>query len=550
MRDLARILVLWRGRAAGLLLGAVAFLASLGLALLLLGASGGRIADTLAGVGVVGIAVAGLRWVGLARVVMRYLERLTTHNATFRALADLRVWFFRGLAVRAAGGLGFRRAGDMLSRLVNDVEALDGLYLRIILPLAGACLAVPVLLYAIPAGSAVARSHGLIWTVGGLCAIAAFVLPWLAARGALANGARLARANAGLRVAALDAITGLREVRAYGAEERVAGIVAAREGELFAAQEAVVRRGALVSAGCFICTQAIFILLLAGAVPAAPAEGIAALFLAVGVFEALGGLPRAGVLAGEAAAAARRVLAAAEGPVAYPEPVAQSAACLGSALRFEQISFRWQPDRALVLDGLSMDIPEGARVAVLGPSGCGKSTLAALALRVAAPDQGRVLLGGADIAGLGSTEVRRTISFLSQATHLFDDSIRNNLLLGLPGASDAQLWAALDQAAIGDVVRGLPEQLDAWVGEGGARFSGGQGRRLALARALLSSAPILLLDEPCAGLDAQTERAFLATLNEVAPGRTVILIAHRLTGVERLDRIWRMSGGRAVAATG
>jgi ATP-binding cassette subfamily C protein CydC len=133
---------------------------------------------------------------------------------------------------------------------------------------------------------------------------------------------------------------------------------------------------------------------------------------------------------------------------------------------------------------------------------------------------------------------------------LFNDTLRENLLLARPSATDAELWAALDAARIGDLVRGLPEQLDSWVGEAGARFSGGQGRRLVLARALLSPAPILILDEPCAGLDSETEQAFLATLNEVAAGRSVLLIVHRLTGVEKLDRIYRLSNGHAVAATG
>jgi len=195
-----------------------------------------------------------------------------------------------------------------------------------------------------------------------------------------------------------------------------------------------------------------------------------------------------------------------------------------------------------------LEIPSGSRVALVGPSGSGKSTLAALALRLADPESGRVLLGGANVTGLRTSDLHSRIGWLSQATHLFDDTIRRNLLLARPDADDAALWAALDAARIADVVRNLPDGLNSWVGEGGARLSGGEGRRLALARALLSPAPILILDEPAAGLDAETERAFLTTLNEVAAGRTVILIAHRLTGVERLDRIWRLSGGRAVAA--
>ena len=275
-----------------------------------------------------------------------------------------------------------------------------------------------------------------------------------------------------------------------------------------------------------------------------PAGAVAAAFLVLAAFEAVGGLPRAGALAGHAAAAAHRVLEAADAPVAVPDPAAPKPIPAGFALRFEAVHFGWRPDLPAVFRGLTLEVPQGARVALLGPSGAGKSTLAALALKVAAPGEGRIRLGGVDIAELTAGEVHARIGWLSQATHLFDDTIRANLLLTRPDADDAALWAALDAAQIGDVVRALPDGLDTWVGEGGARFSGGQGRRLALARALLSPAPILILDEPCAGLDATTERAFLATLNEVGSGRTVILITHRLVGVERLDRIWRLSGGR------
>jgi ATP-binding cassette subfamily C protein CydC len=321
----------------------------------------------------------------------------------------------------------------------------------------------------------------------------------------------------------------------------------AREAALLTAQHALAKRTALATVGAFLCGQAaiLAVLLAAGANPAA---AVAAAFLVLAAFEAVGGLPRAGALAGHAAAAAHRVLAAADAPVPVPDPAAPKPIPARFALRFEAVHYRWRPDLPPVFRGLTMEVPQGTRVALLGPSGAGKSTLAALALKVAAPTQGRILLGGVDIADLTASELRARIGWLSQATHLFDDTIRANLLLAQPHADDAALWAALDGAQIGDVVRALPDGLETWVGEGGARFSGGQGRRLVLARTLLSPAPILILDEPCSGLDATTERAFLATLNDVAPGRTIIMIAHRLVGIERLDRIWRLSNGQAVAA--
>ena len=537
-RDLLRILGLWRGRAVWLVAGVLVSLAGLAASVGLMAASGAMIGSVALGAMLGGPLL--LRGLGIARVLLRYAERMVTHDAMFRALSDLRVWFFRCLARGSAGGLGFRRAGDLLARLVGDIEALDGLYLRILVPLAGACLLLPVLVIVIGRDAPL-----LAAAIGGLFLLAGFVLPWFSARAAQDAGDRLARASGGLRIAALDALTGLREVRAFAAEGRMLALVQAREASLLAAQHALAGRTALASAGAFLCGQAAMLAVLVD-----PTASVVAAFLVVAGFEAIGGLPRAGALLGHAAAAARRVLEAADAPVPVPDPAVLAPMPSGTRLRFDCVGFRWQPDRPLVFDGLTLDIPRGARVALLGPSGVGKSTLAALALKVAAPLSGRVLLGETDIASLAADSVRARIGWLSQATHLFDDTIRNNLLLARPEATEAELWAALQAARIAEVVRALPDGLDTWVGEGGARFSGGQGRRLALARALLSTAPILILDEPCAGLDAATEREFLGVLNDTAEGRTVILITHRLTGVERLDRIFRLSGGKAVAAAG
>lgn len=542
MTPLWTILGLWRTRAdwllAGLVVALLALLAGIGLMAL----SGFML------VGGAVLAAPALRGLGVARVVLRYAERLITHAATFRALADLRVWFFRGLARGAGGGLGFRRAGDMLSRLVNDVEALDGLYLRILLPLAAALLLGPLL--GLLLGLLIAPvSWVLACVVVAIFFVAALLVPWIAARGSLAAGGRLSEAGSALRVAALDALGGRREVRAFGAEGRMLALVQGREATLLAAQHALAARSAWAGAGAFLCGQAaILAALLAGI--GGDGSVVVAVFLVLAAFEATGGLPRAGVLAGHAAAAAGRVLEAACKAPAVPEPITPSGQPVGFGLRFDGVHFGWLAGGPALFNGLSLEVPEGARVALLGPSGAGKSSLAALALRQMAPWQGTVRLGGVDLANLPAASVQARIGWLAQATHLFDDTIRNNLLLARPDAEEPALWAALEAARIAEMVRGLPDGLDTWVGEGGARFSGGQGRRLALARTLLSPARILILDEPCAGLDAATEREFLQILNEAVSGRSVILIAHRLTGVERLDRIYRLSGGRAVAAAG
>lgn len=559
MRNLLRILGVWRGQrgvlAAGLAVSLLSVAAGLALAV-----SAGALAfapERAGGAGAVGIVAllllpAVLRGLGVSRVVLRYLERLATHAATFQALAALRVWLFRGLAVRSAGGLGLLRSGDALARLVGDVESLDGLYLRILVPGAAAVLILPVLGVVLGEGS-----PGIALAVCGLFVLAAFLLPWAAGAASVNAGAQLAVASGGLRTASLDVFDGLREVRAYGAEGRMLALVQSREAALLQAQRGVARSAALAQAGALACGQlALLAVLLLPAAQAAQfqaaqfqaAQFVTAVFLTLAAFEVVAGMPRAGVLAGSAAGAAARLLAIRDAPAAVADPQAPAALPPGTAIRFEGVGFRWQADRPAVLDGVTLDIPAGSRVAVLGPSGSGKSTLASLLLRVVAPDKGRILLGGVDLARLSAAAVRSRMAWLSQGTHLFSDTIRDNLRLALPEATDAEMWQALEQAQIAELVRTLPGGLDAWVGQGGTQVSGGQARRLELARALLSRAPILILDEPATGLDAETERAFLATLNDVAPGRTVVLIVHRLIGIERLDRIYRISAGRAVAA--
>lgn len=532
---LFRIFGLWRSRFGLLGWGLGLSLATLAAGVALMAFSGSVVAGALFG------AALWLRIAGPSRVLLRYLERLVTHAGTFRALADLRVWFFRGLAARAAGGLGFRRAGDVLSRIVGDVEALDGLYLRILVPLAGAIFLVPI-------SSILAARLGFStgFAVAILFAAASFIMPFAAFRAARSAGGALALASSGLRIAALDALGGLREVRAFGAEGRMTALVAARENVLIGAQRGLARRTAWANAASLACGQlAVLSVLLASG--ASPVLAVATVFLVSAAFEPIAGLPRAGVMAATAAAAAARVLDMADGAHPIPDPAAPKPVPPHPGLRFAGVHFAWD-NGAPVFSGLTLEVPSGSRVAVLGPSGAGKSTLAALALKVAVPQSGKIFVGGTDTAELAAADIHKTIAWLGQTTHLFSDTIRANLLLGRPDATDAELWDALDRAAIGETVRNLPEKLETWLGEGGANFSGGQGRRIALARTLLSHAPTLILDEPCAGLDADTERDFLTTLFAQTTGKTVILIAHRLTGVEKLDRIWRLSSGHAVAA--
>ncbi|MBL6077335.1 thiol reductant ABC exporter subunit CydC [Belnapia sp. T18] len=543
--DLLRILGLWRARrgwlAAGL--GVTILSALIGAALLAL--AGQAVADALGGAAVAAAVSFFLLkpLIGL-RPAARWAERMVSHAATFRALADTRVWFFRRLAERLPAGIGLRRSGDLLGRLVADVEALDGLYLKVMVPVAAA-LALVLVVVALLAG------HPLLAAAVALPLALALALPFLLAPGAARAAAEAAAAQGRLRAAAVDPLIGIEDTLAANAEGRAGAALAEETRKLGRAQRRLAGRAALAGAAGTVLGQAALLAALAwGLGGGAPGMTVLALFLVLATAETVGVLPRAGTALAAAAAGARRLLEAADAPPPLTEPAQPADLPTGHAIRIEGLCFAWEPDRPPVFDGLDLDLPEGTRLALLGPSGIGKSSLAALLLKLAAPQAGRITLGGTDLASLAAEDVRRRIACLSQDARLFDDSIAANLRIAAPLAPEAALWRALDRAGIGTLVRALPEGLETRCGEGGARFSGGQARRLALARVLLSAAPVLILDEPTAGLDAETERAFLETLEEVTAGRTVILIAHRLTGVERTTRIIRLAGGRALPAAG
>ncbi len=540
--DLSRVLSLWHSRRLWLWGGAgVAVLAMLA-GLALLGLAGQGAAAALAGGSV--LALLWLRPLILLRPALRWAERMVTHAATFRALADTRVWFFQRLAERLPAGLGLNRAGDLLGRMVTDVEALDGLYLRALVPAAAA-------LAAVLAVAVVLAGAPVLALILGLPLLLALLLPLLLAPAAARDGTALAEAQGALRAAVVDPLTGLEDTLAANAEPRALAAVDQAGATLVRAQHALHWRTALAGAGGGLLAQGALLGALAwGLAGGQVALAIAALFLALAAAEPLGAMPRAGAALASAAASARRLFQAADQAPPVPDPRGLPMQPEGFSLSLKGVEFRWSPDRPPVLQGLDLELPEGSRIAILGQSGAGKSSLAALLLKLAEPQAGSITLGGTDLATLPGADVRRRVTCLTQQARLFDDTIAANLRIAAPLAPDAALWRALDRAGIAELVHALPDGLQTQCGEGGARFSGGQARRIALARVLLSAAPILILDEPTAGLDAATERAFLSTLEHNTEGRTVILITHRLTGVEKPQRVLRLAGGRLLTAAG
>lgn len=533
--------------AAALALALITLAAGTGL----LGVSGWFITSAaLAGAGVAFNLFAPsalVRGLSMVRIVSRYSERLVGHDVTLRLLADLRVWLFDRLVPLAPGRLAGLRGGDLVSRLTGDVDALDTVFLQAIVPLATTLLLATVLAivfwFALP-------SAALALVVGVM--LATLVVPaWLVWR-SLAPGQAQVQAQAAMRATVLDCIEGHADLTALGVTD---GALQGFAGAAHDASRARLRQASITADGLAavqVVSGLCVLTLLALGLPALAAgtlngPWLAGMLLAtVGLFETTGPIARGAARLGAAVAAARRMLALAEMHPAVSDPVAAMPLPGDGALTFEDVVFAHGAGRP-VLSGLTMQVAPGERVAIVGPSGIGKSTLLNLALRIEDPQQGQVRFGGIDLRDARQAELHQRIAVLGQDAPVFLGTIRANLQIGAPLASDDDLWRVLDAARLGTHVRQLPQGLDTWTGEGGYTLSAGQARRLCLARALLSPAPVLALDEPTAGLDRATELEFLTDLAVATAGRTVLLVTHAQIPDGTVDRILRLEGGRIAA---
>ncbi|KUN24363.1 ABC transporter [Streptomyces antibioticus] len=494
------------------------------------------------------VAVTATRAFGIGRAVFRYAERLVSHDAVLRMLADTRVAVYRRLERLAPAGLRQTRRGDLLSRLVADVDALQDYWLRWLLP-AGAALAVSAASVGFTAW--LLPEAGAALAVGLLAAGAGVPL----VTGAVARRAerRLAPARGVLATRVTDLLTGT-------AELAVAGALPARTAEAREADGALTRiasRGATATAlgdglTALVSGLTVAATALAGAqaVAAGRLGGVAmavVVLTPLAAFEAVLGLPLAVQYRQRVRKSAERVYEVLDAPEPVREP---ERPCEAPASPFpvvvKGLSARYAGQERDALAGLDLTVTEGRRIAVVGPSGSGKTTLAQVLLRFLDAQAGSYTLGGVDAYGLDGDDVRRFVGLCAQDAHLFDSSLRENLLLAQKAATDADLRDALRRARLLDWVDGLPDGLDTLVGEHGARLSGGQRQRLALARALLADFPVLVLDEPAEHLDLPTADALTADLLAATEGRTTLLITHRLAGLEAVDEIVVLDEGRVV----
>ncbi|HUJ07939.1 MAG TPA: thiol reductant ABC exporter subunit CydC [Streptosporangiaceae bacterium] len=538
---LLRLLALARPMRWQLALAVAAGAAATGAAVTLLAVSGFLLARASQHPNIVAISIAvvAVRALGITRGFARYAERLASHDVAFRVLADVRVAIYSRLERLAPAGLAAFRSGDLLARLVSDVDATQDLFIRGMAPPAAAAL---VGAGATAAGLALLVPAGLLLGVGLL--LAGVAAPLITAAVARRSAAAAAPARGELGSCFTDMLAGAAELHVFGAQAQALGKVADADRTL----TRLARRSATASAvGTGLTTLAAGLTVWGVLVVGVAAVGAGTLgrvplavvtLTALAAFEAVNGLPGAAIQIGQARTSAARIAAVLDAPDPVTEPTAPRTAPTGPiTVRLTGVSARYAPGAPLALDGVDLDLLPGRRVALVGPTGAGKSTVASVLLRFTDLASGTATLNGLPLADFAADDVRALIGGCPQDPYLFDTTIRENLKLARPGASDDELADATGRAMLMDWIASLPAGMDTPVGAHGVAVSGGERQRIALARALLADPALLILDEPTAHLPADQRLALTADLLAATAGRSTLLITHDPAGLEQVDEI-------------
>lgn len=531
----------------GVVLAIITLLASIGLLTL-----SGWFLSASAVVGVAGVysfnymlPAAGVRGAAITRTAGRYFERLVSHDATFRVLAHLRVYTFSKVLPLSPSGIARFRQGELLNRLVADVDTLDHLYLRVISPLAGALVVILV----VAVGLSV-LDVTLALTLGGIMLLTVLLLPPLFYRAGKSTGEALTALRAQYRQQLTAWLIGHAELTIFNAASRYRDALDSTESEWQEAQRRQAGLTAISQAVMMLISGMTVVLMLwmaAGGVGGNTAPGaLIALFVfcALAAFEALAPVTGAFQHLGQVIASALRVTQLTEQQPDVTFSDATMSAPEQAAVTFDKVSFRYSQQAQPALNQVSLTIQAGERVALLGRTGCGKSTLLQLLTRAWDPQQGEITLAGLPLTQYSESALRASMSVVPQRVHLFSATLRDNLLLAAPQASDARLASTLTQVGLEKLLE--DGGLNSWLGEGGRQLSGGELRRLAIARALLHDAPLMLLDEPTEGLDAGTEQQILSLLDTVTANKTVLMITHRLRGLADFNRIVVMDNDQII----
>ncbi|GAA5265329.1 ATP-binding cassette, subfamily C, bacterial CydC [Acidiphilium sp. MT5] len=556
MRDLIRLLRLyrpyWRWVAGGITLGVVTLLANFGLLAL-----SGWFLTSAALVGLAGFAAqnafnfftpaAGVRFFATARVLARYSGRLVDHETTFRLLAGLRTDLYARLEPLAPVGLAGERGGELLARLVADIDRLGDFYLRVVAPFAVAAIGAVLMASVFAAFSPLA---GLVLLVG--LVLAGVGVPLMSLR--LGNGpsAATVTVQTTLRADLVDCVQGMAELLTYNAAPAMQARVARSSATLAAQQGRLAVIAGLGAGGNLLIAQLSMaaMLVIGGRLVVhgrLPGADMALLALgAMAAFEAVAPLAGAFQAWGGMAASARRVFELVDREVPVRDPAVSPPRPARLDIQIKGVKLRYPGQAGWALDGVDLSLAPGERLAVVGRSGAGKSSLVNLLLRFAAYQEGSVQIGGVELSTIRGDDVRSLFTVVAQRSQIFAGTVRDNLLIARPDADEAALWRALEIGQLADFVRAAPGGLETLVGEAGVKLSGGQARRLTLARAALRDTPFLILDEPTEGLDPVTEQAVVQAIGTISAGRTVITIAHRLETIGAEDRVVTLEAGRII----
>lgn len=498
-------------------------------------------------VAVLQVAIVGVRFFGISRGIFRYLERLTSHAVNFRLLANLRVWFYRKIEPLSPAILDSYQSGDVLSRAVSDIETLENFYVRSVSP------AIVMMVITIVVGWFVGQ-YDLIFSiilVSGLL-LGGFGVPLLIYLISKTPGREVINSRSALQTALVDAVQGLSDLTAFGQKEEKFAELNQLSLNNETDQIRLALRGALSGALNLLVAQlSMWGVLLVGAnlVFAGRLDGVSLavlVLITLASFEVTQPMGTAARNLESSIQAAKRIFDLADRKPAVNQPTKPQFHIPHTYLEVDGLTFSYKKDQANILEEIYFELPPGKQMAIVGPSGAGKSTLLHLLMRFWDFEKGNIFIGGHDIRTYDLETVRKQFGMVSQTTFLFSGTLRQNLLLAKPEATENQLLQVLQQSELMDWVEILPSGLDTWIGERGMQISGGERQRIAIARTLLSENKVLLLDEPTANLDAITEQKIIQTLGNISHRKSVLWVTHRLTGLDRMDEILVLNHGDIV----
>jgi thiol reductant ABC exporter CydC subunit len=502
-------------------------------------------------IAVLQVPIVAVRFFGITRGVFRYLERLTSHQVTLRVVNHLRVWFYQNLEPLAPARLMHYRSGDLLSRIMTDIDTLENFYTRVVSP---PVVAAMVIITTVLFTAYFDISLALVLLVFLL--LAGGILPWFSQSVSRRSRHQLAACHADLNAVLVDSIQGLSDLLAANQERGQFIQLLNTNQTLIAAQTGFAQLSAMQNALGLLLSNLGMWSVLCMAIPIVVAGRLEGVFLAVIVmtalasFEAVFPLSLAAQYLERGMEAAHRLLEVISTRPEVVNPVQPLHPPQGYSLEVKRLTFKYPPcfdeESDLALQDISFYLPQGGHMAIVGPSGSGKTTLVNLFLRFWEIQQGEILLGGKDLRAYSQEDIREYIAVITHNTFLFNANIKENLLLACPNASEEDMIRAAQTAQVHNFIQSLPDGYDTVLGEAGLRLSAGERQRLAIARALLRDAPVLILDEATVNLDAISERSVLQAIHALMRGRTTIMITHHLVGLGKMDTILVLQAGRVV----